>query len=203
VVSKFRVKLKMQAFELEIEGNREDAALIGRSIGDQISSVIAPSANIVEGDFTSTRPPSAPAIALVEESPKRKASRRSRSTASSSGENNVSAIEFRNDASLYATPTQQWKTAEKALWLLYVVKETTNHSELSTSQIVNTFNTHFRQAKTITSSNVSRDLGKLKVSTPSLVGEDATKSPAVWYLTEEGVRKAQSLIADARSQGSA
>jgi hypothetical protein len=190
----------MQAFELEIEGNREDAALIGRSIGDQISSVIAPSANIVEGEFTSGRSPNAPPVALVDVSPRRKNPRRSRSSTSTpGGGDSVPTIEFRNDAAKFATPTQQWKTAEKAIWLLYVVKETTGVSELSTGQIVKTFNAHFRQAKTVTSSNVSRDLGKLKVSSPSLVGEDPTKSPAVWYLTEEGERKVQSLIAEARS----
>lgn len=72
-----------------------------------------------------------------------------------------------------------------------------NIGELSTGQIVKTFNLHFRQAKTVTSSNVARDLGKAKVSTPALVGEDPTKSPPGWFLTDEGVRRAQALIAEA------
>jgi hypothetical protein len=196
------MKLKFQAFELEIEGNREDASLIGRSIGDQISSVISPGVNIVEGEFSRTQSESAsPSAVLVDNSPKRRGARRGRPPGSNTGDaNHTSAVEFRNDPTKYATPTQQWKTADKALWLLYVVKETSGVAELSTGQIVKTFNTHFRQAKTITGSNVSRDLGRLKVSTPSLVGEDTTKSPALWYLTEEGVRRVQALIADGRSQ---
>lgn len=202
-MSKFRVKLKMQSFELEIEGNREDSALIGRSIGDQIANVIAPGVNIVEGEFASSRAQAPASIPLVDNSSRRRGPRRGRPAAPAAGETNgVTAIEFRNDASKYANPTQQWKTADKAIWLLYVVKETTGIAELSTGQIAKTFNTHFRQAKMIAPSNVSRDLGRLKVSTPSLVGEDATKSPAVWYLTEEGVRKAQALIAEAMAQPS-
>jgi hypothetical protein len=112
-------------------------------------------------------------------------------------------LEFRNDPAKYGTPTQQWSTSDKALWLLYVVKELGQASELSTGQIVKLFNTYFRQAKIITHSNVSRDLGKLKVSVPSLVGEDPTKSPAVWFLTDEGVRKAQAIIAVARTPAAA
>ena len=195
-MSKFRMKLKLQGFELEIEGNREDASVIGRSVGEQISGMLSPSLSIVEGEFTSNRSQAEPAVPLLDGTAKRRSQRRTKS-ASTAENNSTQAVEFRNDPSKYATPTQQWSTAEKAIWVLYVVKELAQVSELST-QIVKTFNTHFRQAKTVTHSNVSRDLGKLKVSSPSLVGEDATKSPAVWFLTEEGVRKAQTLIAEAR-----
>jgi hypothetical protein len=192
------MKLKLQGFELEIEGNREDASVIGRSIGEQISGMLSPSLSIVEGEFTSNRVQAVPAVSLVDATPKRRGQRRTRSVPAGGESNATQAIDFRNDPSRYSTPTQQWKTAEKATWLLYVVREVAHVTELSTGQIVKTFNTHFRQAKTITHSNVSRDLGKLKVSSPALVGEDAAKSPPVWFLTDEGVRKAQALIAESR-----
>jgi hypothetical protein len=135
---------------------------------------------------------------LVEDISRRKSRRSSRSGANGSVES-VAVVEFRNDPAKFGTPTQQWKTAEKAIWLLHVVKETAQVSELSTGQIVKTFNTHFRQAKTVTSSNVSRDLGKLKVASPALVGEDNTKTPPVWYLTDEGIRHVQAQIAESNS----
>jgi hypothetical protein len=200
------MKLKLQGFELEIEGNRDDASIISRSIGDQIASVISPGVNIVEGEFSSAHSANntAPAVPLISEAVKRRGGRRSRNTTAVAGEvGEAAAIDFRNDPAKYATPTQQWKTADKAIWLLYVVKEVTGVSDLSTGQIMKTFNTHFRQAKTITASNVSRDLGKLKVSSPSLVGEDNTKSVGRWFLTEEGVRRAQALIANAQSPAAA
>lgn len=202
-MSKFRMKLKLQGFELEIEGNREDASVIGKSIGDQISGMLSPSLNILEGEVASSRTQPQSAIPLVAEIPRRRGGRRTKSAPNGTEANTQANIEFRNDPSKYATPTQQWTTAEKAIWLLYVVKEVSLVPELSTGQIVKTFNTHFRQAKTVTNSNVSRDLGKAKVSSPSLVGEDPTKSPPVWFLTDEGIRKAQAIIADARAPAAA
>jgi hypothetical protein len=198
------MKLKLQGFELEIEGNREDASVIGRSIGEQITGMLSPSLNIVEGEFTSHQSQTPAPLPQLGEQAKRKGTRRARSAASTAGEGSAApTIDFRNDPSKYATPTQQWSTAEKAIWLLYVVKEMSQVTELSTGQIVKTFNTHFRQAKTITHSNVARDLGRLKVSPPSLVGEDNTKSPAMWFLTDEGIRRAQTIIAESRAPAAA
>ncbi len=202
-MSKFRMKLKLQGFELEIEGNREDASIIGRSIGDQISGMLSPSLNILDGEIDSGTPPQS-SVPLVAVAAKKRGGVRRAKAMSSGGEASSQAnIEFRNDPSKYATPTQQWSTVEKAIWLLYVIREVSQVPELSTGQIVKTFNTHFRQAKTVTHSNVSRDLGKAKVSSPSLVGEDPTKSPAVWFLTDEGARKAQAIIANARTPAAA
>src|SRR5438067_2145714 len=49
-MSKFHVKVKLQGFELEIQGNREDAPAIGRSIGEQFSAIISPAVDILEGN---------------------------------------------------------------------------------------------------------------------------------------------------------
>lgn len=188
------MKLKLQGFELEIQGSREDASVIGRNIGDQISAMISPAVNIVEGD----PPPNSPPQSLIAPpgSTKRRTSRRSRAVAKDAAQEGAQRIEFRHDAGKFGVPSQQWNTANKAIWLLYVVKETIGIGELSTGQIVKTFNVHFRQAKTVTSSNVARDLGRAKLSAPALVGEDPTKTPSAWFLTDEGIRHAQSLIAE-------
>lgn len=194
--------MKLQGFELEIEGDRHDASVIGRSIGDQISGMISPGISIVEGEL-SPKPnsPAVQATAFLEPARRRSTKRSKPTTGTNSGnsDSTSSVVDFRHDSATYASPSQQWSTCDKALWLLYVVKEISGIAELTNSQIVNTFNAHFRQAKTIRHSNVSRDFGKLKTATPSLVGEDNTKSPSVWFLTDEGIRHAQTIIAKAKS----
>jgi hypothetical protein len=194
-MSKFRMKFKLQGLEVEIEGQREDVSLIGRAVGDQVASMLEPAVNVADGErptpqMINVSPPSA-------DGAKRGGKRRARAAAAAVTNNagDAQQIDFRHDPMKFGTPSQQWITSQKATWLLYVLKETTGVSELTTGQIVKLFNTHFRQAKTVTSSNVSRDLGRLKIASPSQVGEDNSKTPATWYLTEEGVRQVQNLIA--------
>jgi len=196
-VSKFRMKVKLQGFELEIEGNRQDASIIGRNIGEQISAMLSPAVNIVEGETIGENHPTVqPIIALPESTPKRKSNRRPKAPSGEASVENGASIEFRHDPAKYGMPSQQWNTAQKAIWLLYVVRESVGVGEMSAGQIFRTFNTQFRQAKTITRSNVFRDLGKAKLASPALVGEDTTKTPALWFLTDEGVRRAQTLVAE-------
>lgn len=196
-MSKFRMKLKLQGLEVEIEGQREDVSLIGRAVGDQVASLLEPAVHIADGER--------PTPQMINVSPQlpdgaKRASRRRARTPVATTENSAGQqIDFRHDPMKYGTPSQQWITSQKATWLLYVVKETTGVAELTTGQIVKLFNTHFRQSKTVTSSNVSRDLGRLKMANPSQVGEDNSKNPATWYLTEEGVRQVQALIAQSKT----
>ena len=70
-------------------------------------------------------------------------------------------------------------------------------TQVSAGQLAATFNKHFKQAKTIRASNVSRDFGKLKSQKPALTDDDNTQSPAEWFLTEAGKEKARSLVASA------
>lgn len=194
-MSKFRVKMKLQGFELEIEGSREDASLIGRNIGEQISGILASGNHIIDGEVSSTAGAALTPGNLLDDASKKRGRRRSKTTVTGGERGNTLVIEFRHDPMKFGTPTQDWTTTQKAIWLLYVAKEVAGAAEMSTSQVVKTFNTQFRQAKTVTNSNVSRDLGKAKIASPSLVGEDNTKSPPTWFLTQEGVRRAQELIA--------
>ena len=202
-MSKFRIKMKLQGFELEIEGSREDASIIGRNIGEQISGMLSPGVSIIDGELTPQHPQMPPSAAIADDTARRRGRRRSKAGSNGSDKDEGQVIEFRHDPSKYGMPNQQWKTAQKAIWLLYTVKEVAGFSELSTGQIVKTFNTHFRQAKTVTASNVSRDLGKLKIATPSLVGEDTTKSPPAWFLTDEGIKFAQTQVANSQAPNAA
>jgi hypothetical protein len=196
-MSKFRVKMKLQGFELEIEGNsREEASVIGQNIGKQVSGILQPGMRIVGGEVANEAPPVFAPGVLLDDLSKKRGRRRSKSQINGSERSGSDEIHFRHDPEKFGSPNQQWTTSQKAIWLLYVVKEVAQISELSTGQIVKLFNTHFRQAKTVTNSNVSRDLGKLKIASPSQVGEDNSKNPARWFLTDEGIRQAQSLIAE-------
>lgn len=50
--SKFKIKFKVEKLELEIEGNREDVPLITQALGQQVSGLLAPASDIVQGEIT-------------------------------------------------------------------------------------------------------------------------------------------------------
>jgi hypothetical protein len=106
------------------------------------------------------------------------------------------AVDWKHDPTKYGMPTQEWSAPEKMMWTLYVVSEATDRKELPSSQVAATFNKHFRQAGLIPRANVSRDLGLKK--TKQLVGEDTTKDPSTWYLTDSGRSVVQQLIAKSK-----
>lgn len=204
-MAKFKLKMKLQGFELEVEGSREDVPLITQSMAEQFAGLLQPMTAIVEGSSqVSDVVDNSPVSLLEQESSIRKKSKRKRTSPQRSdsaavGDGNI--INWRHDPAKYGSPQQKWKTSDKAIWLLYVAGEESNEKELSTAQISATFNKHFRQAKIIQSSNVSRDLGKLKVSQNAPVAEDTTLNPAKWYLTDEGVKLAAALVAKAVGGG--
>lgn len=201
-MSKFRMKLKLQSLELEIEGSREDASLIRQNIGQQMASLLQPVGGIIDGEASTRSAPPALENIVPLNAPIGRRTRRRRN-GSSGGDAAIEVaqpIDFKHDPSKFGNPRQEWKTVEKAMWLLYVVKETAGVGELANKILVETFNKHFRQAGTITSSNVSRDLGRAKVKEkPAPVGEDTTQTPSAWYLTEHGRSLAQALVASALS----
>lgn len=201
-MSKFKVRMKLQGFELEIEGSREDVPLIAQNLSQQLSGLMAPTGAIIEGEtveparVAAVLSPSADQPSASSQA-KRKPRKRS-SAAKPANDVAETVINWRHDSAKYGSPKQVWATSDKALWLLYVVKSETDNTELSGSQIADTFNKHFRQAGTIRNFNVNRDLGKLKVGKgASLVGEDTTKNPSRWFLTEAGEKKAQELVGQA------
>lgn len=54
------------------------------------------------------------------------------------------AIDFKHDADQYGFPRQNWATAQKAMWLIYVLGEQGENKEFSASEIAATFNKHFK-----------------------------------------------------------
>lgn len=194
-MSKFKIRLKIQGFELEVEGTREDIPTITQNIGQEFAGMLAPVAQIVEGENPNQTNMAPTNGSGTSENIRKK---RVRKTISTREGTDVEAVDWVHDASKWGNPLQDWSTSEKSIWLLYVAKNEKGTGELSLGQITKTFNKHFKQAKLIIQGNVGRDLGKLKVKPDAWVGEDTTKTPTTWFLTQNGQKEAERLVSIAK-----
>lgn len=169
------------------------------AVGQQMSGLLGPAAHIVEGEVVTDSTPALGAAPTPKKSRKKKATS-PKPTADSNASGNVTALDWVHDASKWGVPAQNWVTAKKAMWLLWVVKQELNTSELNARIIEATFNKHFKQSGMIATGNINRDLGRLKIGKegkPSLVSEDTTTNPPTWFLTQEGDKVAQGLVVKA------
>jgi hypothetical protein len=202
MMSKFKIKMKLSGFELEIEGSKDDIPNIQQALSQQLGGLLQPGAGFIEESSPPPMRTIEPAPALS--APVRSAKPRRRTTTSSAAKANgvevdVALENWPRDVSKYLLPTQSWSTSQKALWILYVALKENLAKEASANQIRDTFNFHYRQAKTINSSNVNRDLGRLK---GKVVLEDMTKTPPCWFLMETGITAVEDQIRGAK-QGDA
>jgi len=194
--NQFKFKLKITGFELEVEGSKEDVAAITSSVTNQIKGLTNPQ---LLGDNIDTEDTESTDVTptLLPQAP-RKRSTRKKSSSSGSGNMKIEPIDFKNDPKKYSAPSMNWTTLQKALWLMYVINNEKNISELSIAQITNTYNTYYKQSKTIRSTNVARDLGKVKLGNGAFVGENASVSPHTWYLTDAGNLQVQNIIKESK-----
>jgi hypothetical protein len=207
-MSKFRIKLKLQGLELEVEGSREDAPAMAEQIGRQFIGLVQPAATLASGDSNPTTDErsnggpvsagSAPSLVAPKRSRKKRNGQRP-VTASGSAEpgDDEAAVDWTHDATHWGAPKQAWSTAQKALWLLYVAGQNAETKELSSGQLVATYTKHFRSAGRILKHNVTRDLQKIASGRGAKVSLDSGSQPPVWFLTDSGVEYAKSLIAEA------
>jgi hypothetical protein len=199
MTNKVKFRLKITGFELEMEGTKESTSLITSQVTHTLKGLMSPpsmdekDAHVNGNGKNNTED----AEATVVSTSGRKRVRRNKSQNQNQTVTS-DAIDFTHDLEKYGTPSIKWSTSTKSLWLLYVVKHSLNKDGMTTKQIIETFNKHFRQAKRIT--NVSRDLGALKVDPNMWVGEDTAKTPAEWYITESGEKQVQKMIADLKTQ---
>ncbi len=197
--NKFKVKLKIQGFELEIEGAREDAAQISEQIGQQVAGIMKPVEGIIEGS-PAEKPANQPSLPGLEASPvtPQKPKRKKR-TANLSGEKKTSTdpIDFVLKDTTYSTPQQSWTIVQKAMWLLFILKELGLGNQHSGSVLNATFNKHFKEAGTIDTGNINKQLMKKK--SEKRVGQDTTNDPAEWFLIQDGINEVRELIAGANS----
>lgn len=187
-MAKFRVRLKLQGMELEIDGEREDMPAITTAVQQQLAGLIRPAAVLGSGEE-----PQGGSTVIDAETDKGKPrparKRQSGSRASGDGSSGQ-AIEFRHEPEKYGNPQQSWSVTEKSIWLLALLKGIAGLTEVHGAQLAATFNQNFKQAKTVYPPHVTRDLGNAKVQNPAPVGEQK----GLWYLTNEGERQAQQLI---------
>lgn len=198
-MSKFKVRFKIQGLELEIDGERDAIPQVTAALHEQFGNLL--SAPQAIADPVSARPVERNITPVDgDNEPVKRRGRKARTPKADSGD--VAAIDFRHDVEKWGNPLQSWTTAQKAIWLLFIVGQQSEIKAMSAPQIAVTFNKHFRHAKMIHQGNVTRDLGKERTKPSSLVGEDNNKSPAVWYLTQSGSDYAQKLSAEAKGGSS-
>lgn len=199
-MAKFKISLKLTGLELQVEGSRDDVPLMTEAVGRQFAGLLMPASDIVEGEIVSPTTSALPAP--IEQRTTRKSPRRRSQTGHSSAKpaTTEAALDWRHDSSKWGTPQQGWATADKSIWLLYVVANELSVKEMTGRQISSTFNKHFRQAGPIQVFNVNRDLGKLKLKSPALTSEDTTKDPSAWFLVHAGEQRAQELVTKALGQ---
>lgn len=185
-MGKFRIRLKLQGLEVEVDGDREDIPAITTAVSNQISGLVLPAENFADGRKQLSDGSSNNGAGSDEEK-----KRRARRTPRASGDGiGAQPIEFRHDAAKYGNPLQTWGVAEKCIWLLYIVKGVTGTNEVSGPQLAATFNQYFKPAGKIHPPHVTRDLAKVKVQNPAPIGEDKGN----FYLTDAGDRQAEQLI---------
>lgn len=199
-MSKFHMRMKVQGFEFEVTGTSADAEKLTEAIKKQMTGLLPPVDTIINGPASNDDLPLFNVTPNTEQAKRPKRKRVQAAAAPGGSGDKVNTVPaYAHDPEKFGTPSQDWKTADKAQWLLYCVKESGGPSELSAKTIADIFNLHFREAGTIMTGNVNRDLRKLKADEkPSPVADDAAKG--VWYLTGEGIRRAQNLVAQARGE---
>jgi hypothetical protein len=202
LVSKFRIKFKLQGMELEVEGSREDLPVLRQALTHQIAGALNPATELAGGELKNVTP-----LASASASGPGTRTGTSRKGRKGKPSNNNSAtatepLDFRHEPDKFGSPRQSWSTGKKALWLMYVVASITEGSELSAAALAATFRKHFKQSGPIQPGHTARDLGKLKSATKeypvALVVEDTTRETSTWSLTEAGTRAAQALVAEAK-----
>jgi hypothetical protein len=201
-MSKFKVNVKVQGYEVKlgsvefsVEGEREDAQKMSHEIERQLSgmihapAVMTPTAmtpgngnqRVLEGQVINDNNDSGP-------------KKKRKTGGSGSSKTSSEEINFVHDPAKYGTPQQSWSTAEKAIWLLYIVNEQAKVSELTSYHIAKNFNKHFKASKTIGHGNVMTALEKEKTKgTNSTVGSNNNDGTTKYFLTQAGIAMAQRL----------
>lgn len=175
-MSKFSVKIKLKELEIEVEGSHETAPRIAQRVGEQISALVKPPLLIEMGKNGSQ-------IADSTESSEGK-KRNKRSGSSGGSKASADDVTLSHDPSQHGSPTQEWTTTQKAIWLLWVAN---SDKPLSGYSIAKAFNKDFKSAKAINNGNVNKGLEKERLKgTSSTVGADTSDGTTRYYLTDSG-----------------
>ncbi len=185
-MGKFRLRLKLQGLEVEIDGEREDLSAITSAVQKQFAGIVEPIE--VAADGRKQLSEGGPVIDAETSAGKARTTRR-RNSGGKSAEA-AAPVEFRHDSAKYGNPLQGWSIEQKCIWLLYVLKNIASLNEVSGPQLVATFNQYFKTAGKIHPPHATREMTKAKGTNPAPLGEDKEQ----WFLTAEGERQAKELV---------
>lgn len=189
-MAKFRIRLKLQGLDLEVDGERQDLPAITHAVQQQLTNLVIPGEVITDGNQKQFGDASnnGSVGSQDEETRKRRPARRAARGAADSAA--AAPIDFRHDGAKYGNPIQAWSLTEKLIWLLYMLKKAANVNEASGPQLAATFNRNFKQAGKIHPPHVTMHLGRSKMQNPSPIGQDKDN----YFLTNEGEKQAEQLI---------
>jgi hypothetical protein len=190
---------RIERFRLRIKADRDDIPRINGEIGKQFLNVLQPPASLIEEPVRKQIPSTVvpQASSGDPDGGARSKSRRTRASAASGSRANP--LEWQHDAGKWGMPAQKWKAGQKVLWLLYVIKNEKAIAELSAPVIAETFNAKFKQYGQLKRTSMPSILGSLKKDAPSLLMDDTTQTPNVWFLSEQGVKAAETLVQEAKT----
>jgi hypothetical protein len=189
-MAKFRIRLKLQGLDLEVDGERQDLPAITHAVQQQLTNLVVSGEVITDGSQRQLADGSNNGTGGGEDEEPRKR-RPVRRAARGVGDGVASApIDFRHDGAKYGNPVQAWSLTEKLIWLLYVLKKTASMDEVAGPQLASTFNQNFKQAGKIHPPHVTMHLGRAKMQNPPPIGQDKDN----YFLTNEGDKQAEQLI---------
>jgi hypothetical protein len=203
---KLDIEFELTGLKLKIKGESEDVTGKVADLQRQIQALMGTVTALAQNGAGTLPPPPPPdnQHKTIEAAPAQIAAPAATGKTRKGGgarkgvpQHRAEAIDFKHDAEKYGFPKQDWSTAQKAMWLLYMLTEDNVATELTAQVIAATFNKHFKSFKTILAHNVVRDLAKEKGKTGS-VNSDATKNPETWHLLEAGKKQMAALIAETK-----
>src|SRR5262249_52599850 len=116
-MAKFKVRLKVQALELEIDGEREDLPLITNAVNRQFAAIVEPTEVIAE--LPKLPNSNGGGADDGKGKPGRKRQPANRTPAEFAG-----PVEYRHDPAKFGVPNQSWSILEKVIWMLWVLQHT-------------------------------------------------------------------------------
>jgi hypothetical protein len=200
-MSKLEIKFELTGLKFEITGEKDNVSAALASLQQQVAAIAQSAASTTAAlDGRIPQPENRGrsldgGMALIEGETRvapASTAARTRRRSTTSTKTNVAAIEFAHNPERFGFPKQDWNTATKAMWLLYVIELQTGQRDVAASVLVATFKHYFKEFGNLLTHNITRDLGGAKKK--GLVNSDPSKNPETWYLLSTGKAEMQSLI---------
>ncbi len=184
-------KIEISGLKLEIDDDLDAATAAFAAAQQMVAGAIQPAfaQALAKGNRT-IEAGAAPADGNTAKAAPSKGTR-SGSRRKSSTDSPSNLPQYNHDPVKYGNPDMEWTTAQKAIWVLWVVQESGGATEMTPIQITDWSNKYFREFRTINRQNVLRDLGKEKKKNPPTVGNNP--DAGMWFLYDPGKTVAKGL----------